>query len=164
MSQIMIKIIIRCCLYTLSWCFHVNRFIYLLNMCQMCQMADIESCLTTISSSSSSPLTPTSVFCDPFIISHLTVWQNGSAAVKHLQGHSTGRASTFCLAISWCVNGMREIGWESIWQHHSQETERGGVCGGGGVRGPSVPVRIAPQGFAVRAVKFAVGGNWCGCE
>lgn len=30
---------------------------------------------------------------------------------------------------------------------------------GGGVHGPSVTLRIAPQGFAVRAVKFTVGGN-----
>lgn len=113
----------------------MNQFIYLLSMCQMCQRWDIESFLATISSSSSSPLTPTSLFCDPFIISHLTVWQNGSAAVKHLQGHSTGHASTFCLAISWSVQGMRERGRESIWSHHCQETERRGVRRGRGLEG-----------------------------
>lgn len=126
--------IIKSCLCTLNQCLHVNQFIYLLSMCQMCQRCDIESCLATISSSSS-PLTPTSLFCDPFIISHLTVWQNGSVAVKHLQGHSTGHASTFCLAISWSVQGMRERGRESIWSHHCQETARRGVRRGGRLEG-----------------------------
>lgn len=48
---------------------------------QLCQLSGTNS---------SSPLSLTSLLCDPFIISHLTLWQNGTVAVKHLQGYSTG--------------------------------------------------------------------------
>lgn len=75
----------------------------------------IEGYRTATSSSSSSPLSLIRLFCGPFIISHLTIRQNGTVAVKHLQGCSTGHASTFCLAISLSVKGTRQIGWESIW-------------------------------------------------
>lgn len=54
------------------------------------------------------------LLCDPFIISHLTARQNGTAAVKHLQGYSIGCANTFCLAISLSVEGTRQIGCGSI--------------------------------------------------
>lgn len=119
----------------------------------------------TTTSSSSKPLSLIRLFCDPFIISHLTIRQNGTVAVKHLQGSSTGHASTFCLAISLSVKGTRQIGWESIWQPRSSYCLRGRERGGGAegqrrrkkeVQSLSATIRIVPQGFATRAVKFTV--------
>lgn len=125
----------------------------------------IEGYRTTKSSFSSSPLSLIRLFCAPFIISHLTIRQNGTVAVKHLQGYSTGHASTFCLAISLSVKWTRQIGWESIWWPCSscclrgRERKRRGASekkGRKAVQSLSATIRIVPQGFATWAVKFTV--------
>lgn len=80
-------------------------------------------------------------------------------AVKHLQGCSTGHASSFCLAISLCVKGdktnrLGEHLVASLVLLERRKTDREG--GKAEVQSLSATIRIVPQGFATRALKFTV--------